>query len=705
MKLCLEALGWWVLLASVITGFGLALRRAMGLRLRNGGDALTAFWVGWALLIGFLQIWHLVRRVDPATLAAAVTLGAAGLAWNGRDLAMVGRKCWPGGWACAAFILAAGFWTALRASGPILNYDTGLYHLAAVRWITTYPIVPGLGNLHTRLAYNNSSFLYSALLDEWPWRHQACHLGNGLLGWMLLVQGIVSLQSLARRSGERSRHLFYGLLLPPILAHINGLLIPDAYYISSMSPDFVVFALGIVVSGELLRLLGSARRATAETDYGLVSVALLAAAGTSVKFSFLVFAVVSGAVAWFAWVRRPREEADASGRRRATLWAGAAAAAILLPWMVRGIILSGYPAFPSSFGGLPVSWRVPRVLVDGEMNWICGWAKKTGVFWWETVGNWDWLPGWLERLPRAFWQPFLIAIFALAYLSGVRRGPMPGGRLRSWAILLPGAASLAFWFLMAPDPRFAGAAAWILAAGATVLASGQTRRMDYLLCFAFFVFVAPFNGIGDIMPHSANGAFLPLPGVRSAEKVTASGLKVRTPQEGDRCWRMLLPCTPNFRRDLRLRREGHLSSGFTVDDPDLYFDYNLPNPPNYTLSPGLSLKQLSGWDAYDSTTQSQGMKSPARLLIYANRRGTYQFSFSPGAVKTGADPYEGEARLRIQAGDRAPVVAPVVAGARAELTTELRSGFNLVTVELASDAERPLSAVLNQTTIAAITKP
>jgi len=29
-----------------------------------------------------------------------------------------------------------------------LSYDTGLYHAQNIRWIETYPLVPGLGNLH-----------------------------------------------------------------------------------------------------------------------------------------------------------------------------------------------------------------------------------------------------------------------------------------------------------------------------------------------------------------------------------------------------------------------------------------------------------------------------------------------------------------------------------------------------------------------------
>jgi hypothetical protein len=47
-----------------------------------------------------------------------------------------------------------------------LSYDTGLYHLQTLQWIKTQPIVPGLANLHSRLAVNSAIFLLAAVADE-----------------------------------------------------------------------------------------------------------------------------------------------------------------------------------------------------------------------------------------------------------------------------------------------------------------------------------------------------------------------------------------------------------------------------------------------------------------------------------------------------------------------------------------------------------
>ncbi|MGV2435393.1 MAG UNVERIFIED_CONTAM: hypothetical protein LVT10_11320 [Anaerolineae bacterium] len=45
------------------------------------------------------------------------------------------------------------------------RYDAGLYQIQSVMWSNQFPIVRGLGNLHGRLAFNNSFHLYIAWLN------------------------------------------------------------------------------------------------------------------------------------------------------------------------------------------------------------------------------------------------------------------------------------------------------------------------------------------------------------------------------------------------------------------------------------------------------------------------------------------------------------------------------------------------------------
>ena len=54
---------------------------------------------------------------------------------------------------------------AYFSSRGYMHYDSDLYHAQSIRWIEEYGVVPGLGNLHERFAYNSSFFALSALFS------------------------------------------------------------------------------------------------------------------------------------------------------------------------------------------------------------------------------------------------------------------------------------------------------------------------------------------------------------------------------------------------------------------------------------------------------------------------------------------------------------------------------------------------------------
>jgi hypothetical protein len=110
---------------------------------------------------------------------------------------------------------ATAIWLANRAIGPALNADSGLYHFTSVRWATSYPIVPGLGNLHYRLAFNSSYFLYVASLDIGAWAHESHHLANGFLLLGLLTQILLSVVKLVGRVEHLKVYEIFDIVLLP----------------------------------------------------------------------------------------------------------------------------------------------------------------------------------------------------------------------------------------------------------------------------------------------------------------------------------------------------------------------------------------------------------------------------------------------------------------------------------------------------------
>ena len=75
-----------------------------------------------------------------------------------------------------------------RAANP----DTGIYHAQAIHWIELYPAVPGLGNLHTRFAFNSSWLVINAFFSFAFTGIQSFHALPGLLVCVFSLEALRS---------------------------------------------------------------------------------------------------------------------------------------------------------------------------------------------------------------------------------------------------------------------------------------------------------------------------------------------------------------------------------------------------------------------------------------------------------------------------------------------------------------------------------
>src|SRR5258707_12556175 len=72
----------WVLLFCVIAGLGLFVRKAFGLQGGNFEDWFAAFWIGYAVMIGALELWNLVLPLDWRVCVTLGIPGAIGFVWG-----------------------------------------------------------------------------------------------------------------------------------------------------------------------------------------------------------------------------------------------------------------------------------------------------------------------------------------------------------------------------------------------------------------------------------------------------------------------------------------------------------------------------------------------------------------------------------------------------------------------------------------------
>lgn len=602
-----QILAAWLVVFAVVTGLGGILAAWLRIPLERSEDAWLRFWLGLAVATAALQTWHLWFRIGGL---AAGTLAAAGLSgvWRQRrDWRRWLAPHWPHGLAVGGGVLLLGAWLAAHAAGKLVNYDAGLYHLAAIRWAVQYPVVPGLGNLHGRLAFNNAHFLLMAGLDGHFWGLPSFRLMSGLVALPAIGQCSASLYRFLTRSAHFA-------LADVFLLCAAAMLLPGVFMeVTSTSADVPVFHLEFFLTCLLLRL--GVRASETETRYtsGLAGAAIiLAALGIAFKLSFAVFGAITAVLALGAWAHRTSgaENHDSNGpltplpgpvpRNRGTgrilgaslsqhapLAAGMLTAAVLIvPWLIRGIILSGWPVYPLALGGVDVPWRVPLESLVAESNWIKSWARLPYEHYSCVLADWAWFRPWLARLPVemavqiALLLAFGSALVALKCFAGEKSGRSV--RLDG-SFLLPAAGGLIFWFTTAPNPRFAGAVFVVLAAGALalfvdaalqVLPSSSRRPFQAtVLGLAIWITVDRVENQPLWPPPAERLQALPRPELRIVR--TNSGLELYVPAEGDQAWDAPLPSTPYPNARLRLRSSGNLAGGFVLERTERVAESNV----------------------------------------------------------------------------------------------------------------------------------
>lgn len=140
-------------------------------------------WAGWAFTIFIFQLIHFAFPLTFLSVSPVLILGIVlSVFFIIRQYRRQKKTLNSGVWAfshaavltfLALLLLILSAWVASRAMlPPLLNGDIGLYYLGTVHWINSFPVVPGLGNLHGRLAFNQSFFLCSSTQSVpvfWSW--------------------------------------------------------------------------------------------------------------------------------------------------------------------------------------------------------------------------------------------------------------------------------------------------------------------------------------------------------------------------------------------------------------------------------------------------------------------------------------------------------------------------------------------------------
>lgn len=588
-------LGSWAFWLAVFCGVGALLWK------RPGFDGwMLRFWCGWSCVLFFLQLWHFFLPVDGRAVVAVALLGAAGLFRSRREAGAVFRLLLRR-WAVFFAVLVVAAWLSQLALGGVRNGDSGLYHLPVMHWTTEYPVVPGLANLHVRFASNQSALLYAALCNAGPVSGIGTHTMNGLLIFVLLVQGMAGLVRIALgQSRHRRGDTYLALFLVPTAAQALTL------NMTSPSPDVSVFVCGAALMAMVLgffetlwardglaQLVSSANDASeSELSHprpnhswgGLLAIAVFAVAGVTVKLSlaFLSGLALAAAILGWFWRIRPRH-VDAA-------WMAAMLALVVFvgfgTWIGRNAVLSGTLVYPVPSTRLPLDWTIPIGILEAERRFIGSWNGSLSL---AALGNGKWVLQALRSFGWQRWDVYAPLVLAVASLPGVLLlGPLRRERFPHALLMVPTLSALVSWFIVAPVPRFAGAALWSFAFQMLLWAfDGLASRVLPRLFVLAAVAALPLLPLLQNAPAlSGFRSFEPESPVRVEARVLPGGLEVLVPKD-DVCRSGPLLCTPTPTPGLRLRRPGDLGGGFVID-PELAASAAEPASSAATAPPAVS---------------------------------------------------------------------------------------------------------------------
>ena len=545
----------------VISGLGNGFARMLRL---PSADFPTTFWLGLAGLILLLGIWNFFLPVTVWVNAIILALGITG--HTVFRPSRVRHNTWNN--ITFALLLASPFVFALLIQSMAKPMsDAGLYHFQAIRWSSEHPAVHGLGNLHFRLGFNQTIFLFVAFLNSGLESNIGHHLANLLL---FSVVGFECSLVFVRWWRDRSRPDSVVLICALGGAVIAAVHPPG---ISSPSADAALFAIALAVSFRLANYLFPDTHlsdAESTTRSHLAVILVLSVLGMTLKLSFCFYGATLIAILLL-------REGAKRGNPLFQIWRTLSfCVALGLVWIARGYITTGYPAFPAQVGGISVDWKVPADMAHYSMITTKNWARLPSAEPTETPQFSTWFPKWWDQAgkKKTFFRSLLL-LFGLSLVVGwivlltlLRR--KPGLNLYHWGIpTIPLYLSILFWFLLAPDPRFAGSTIWCLVIWLSVFLWDSLRRKPKKIVFSTLMWIS--MGIFILLPFgtifSIDKSSLTFPPIKSVEHrifTTDSKLKLNVPAEGSLSWYAPLPATPHPNPDLELRGDD-LRNGFRVN--------------------------------------------------------------------------------------------------------------------------------------------
>lgn len=266
---------------------------------------------------------------------------------------------------------------AYGASRGYMHVDSGLYHAQAIRWIEEYGVVPGLANLHCRLAYNSSAFVLTALYSMSFLGGQSLHTVAGFMALVLAVKGLDVVKVFSRKKVMISDFVKVAMLF-----YITII------YTEMMSPASDYFAMLFLFYVVLTWVELEEKKEKNITPFGMLCVLLAVNVSIKLSSAIMLLMVLKPAVILLKEKRY--------GQIGIYLGMGILA---VFPYLARNVILSGWLVYPfPAIDLFSFDWKIPAGEALYDAQEIKVYAKGMTDILLKDSPMSQWLPAWFSAL-------------------------------------------------------------------------------------------------------------------------------------------------------------------------------------------------------------------------------------------------------------------------------------------------------------------
>ena len=309
---------------------------------------------------------------------------------------------------------------------PNYLYDTGLYHTQTMKWYQQYPIVPGLGNLHGRLAFNSTTLLIYELFNYQLGIFNTFTSISSLCFLVFAAWGLNKVSTSTTTSG-----FYLALIIVLFLTSFSD-------WMPSYNTDLLSALLIITLMMSFIFSENRWNKPIVFICLPLLCITFKLSTVPMCLFSLIYF---------IAYIKK--------GNKKLLVSCILFGSCLIIPWIGRFVIETGYLIYPfHSIDIFSFDWKIPIGAVELEKASVVSYARKPNFDAFEVAALpiEDWIKAWYFKV-SSFNSMFILLtvlspILSLAYY---KKSKFNNAIIICWLIACTG---FIFSFFTAPTTRF-----------------------------------------------------------------------------------------------------------------------------------------------------------------------------------------------------------------------------------------------------------